>query len=173
LRLVLRELKSYTWRPGVLGLVYELHFGRQRLDVKRRVYKAVRRDSASEPVHLKDDEGRRYWAYRDRLYWEDEGLTPRDVAALVFEREQRRERQLERAHAVMSGADQSATRREPIPREIRVAVWERDGGRCVECAATFDLQYDHIIPLARGGATTVGNLQVLCAPCNGRKGDGP
>jgi 5-methylcytosine-specific restriction endonuclease McrA len=91
---------------------------------------------------------------------------------LVFEREKRRERQLERAHAVMSGAAQGATRREPIPREIRIAVWQRDGGRCIDCGATFDLEYDHIIPLSLGGATTVGNLQVLCAPCNGRKGAG-
>jgi hypothetical protein len=169
---MLREIKNYTWRPGMLGIVYELHLGRQSLDVKRRVYKAVRRDSATEPVHVKDADGRRYWAYCDRLYWEDQGLAAHDVAALVFEREKRRERQLERAHAVMSGAASEAARREPIPREIRLAVWERDGGRCVECGATFDLEYDHIIPLALGGATTVGNLQVLCAPCNGRKGAG-
>jgi hypothetical protein len=61
--------------------------------------------------------------------------------------------------------------RQHIPTEIRQIVFNRDGGRCVECGATFDIQYDHIIPVARGGATTVENLQILCATCNRRKSD--
>jgi 5-methylcytosine-specific restriction endonuclease McrA len=64
----------------------------------------------------------------------------------------------------------AAPRREPIPREIRLAVWQRDGGRCVECGSDFDLQYDHVIPLSMGGATSVQNLQLLCADCNRAKG---
>jgi 5-methylcytosine-specific restriction endonuclease McrA len=61
-------------------------------------------------------------------------------------------------------------RREPIPREVRRAVFERDGGKCVECGSSFDLQYDHLIPVTLGGAPTVENLQLLCAPCNREKG---
>jgi 5-methylcytosine-specific restriction endonuclease McrA len=49
-------------------------------------------------------------------------------------------------------------------------VFRRDGGRCVECGSDFDIQYDHVIPVALGGANTVENLQILCAPCNQRKG---
>lgn len=32
------------------------------------------------------------------------------------------------------------------------------------------LQVDHIIPMAKGGKTKKGNLQILCAKCNGEKG---
>lgn len=49
-------------------------------------------------------------------------------------------------------------------------MWERDGGRCVECEGTFDLQYDHVIPVLLGGGSTVENLQVLCGAFNRRKG---
>jgi 5-methylcytosine-specific restriction endonuclease McrA len=61
-------------------------------------------------------------------------------------------------------------RRESIPREIRLAIFQRDDGKCVECGSTFDLQYDHIIPVALGGATSEQNLQLLCAGCNREKG---
>jgi hypothetical protein len=122
-----------------------------------------------QPVELIEAEGRRWWWFRDVVYWEDEQLAAADVMALVAERERRKRRKLERAHAAL--ALDGAPRREPIPRELRLAVWQRDGGRCVECDSDFDLQYDHVIPFSMGGATSVENLQLLCAPCNRAKGD--
>jgi hypothetical protein len=44
-------------------------------------------------------------------------------------------------------------RREPIPKSVKMYVWQRDGGRCVECGSKEKLEYDHIIPLAKGAAT--------------------
>ena len=60
--------------------------------------------------------------------------------------------------------------RERIPPWLRRIVWERDGARCVICNSREDLECDHIIPFSKGGATTEGNLQILCRRCNRQKG---
>jgi 5-methylcytosine-specific restriction endonuclease McrA len=146
---------SATWDPGLV-------WGSRRFGL-------LRERQAREPVALCEAGRRVYWLFEDRVYWEDDGLGADDVRALVREREHRVRRRLERARAIEAAAP-SAPRRGPIPRELRAAVWERDGGACVECGTRFDLQYDHVIPVALGGASTLENRQVLCAPCNQRKG---
>ncbi|MGV0157167.1 HNH endonuclease [Rhodococcus sp. GB-02] len=40
----------------------------------------------------------------------------------------------------------------------------------MECGASTYLEYDHIIPFSRGGASTEGNVQLLCRACNLAKG---
>jgi len=56
-----------------------------------------------------------------------------------------------------------------IPSSVRLAVWRRDMGRCVECGSQERLEYDHIIPLAKGGSSTERNIQLLCEACNRAK----
>jgi len=137
--------------------------------LRPRVLRDLERVQRAQPVELIEAQGRRWWWFRDSFYWEDEQLTAHDVMALVVERDTRKRRRLERAHAALQR--EGLPRREPIPREVRLAVWQRDGGRCTECGSDFDLQYDHVIPFAMGGATSSKNLQLLCAPCNRAKGD--
>jgi transcriptional regulator with XRE-family HTH domain len=59
-----------------------------------------------------------------------------------------------------------------IPRPVKLQVWKRDGGRCVECGSTDNLHFDHIIPHSRGGSSLVAkNIQLLCARHNSAKHD--
>ena len=59
--------------------------------------------------------------------------------------------------------------RRDIPAPVRREVMDRDGS-CRHCGAVDDLSIDHIVPFSRGGQDTVENLQVLCRPCNSKKG---
>ena len=62
-------------------------------------------------------------------------------------------------------------KREPIPEDVRIAAWRRDEGKCVQCDSNERLEYDHIIPVSKGGSNTVRNIQLLCETCNRRKSD--
>lgn len=50
------------------------------------------------------------------------------------------------------------------------ALAESNGECCANCGETADLVLDHIIPIAKGGLSRLGNLQLLCAICNRIKG---
>lgn len=61
--------------------------------------------------------------------------------------------------------------RQAIPSAVRREVWRRDGGKCAKCGSREDLEYDHIIPIAKGGSNTVRNIELLCEICNRSKSD--
>jgi hypothetical protein len=61
----------------------------------------------------------------------------------------------------------------PIPKSVQREVWQRDRGRCVECGSRENIEFDHIIPVSRGGANTTRNIQLLCQTCNRLKTDRP
>lgn len=58
-----------------------------------------------------------------------------------------------------------------ITQRVKDMVWRRDGGRCVTCGSRENLEFDHIIPFSKGGASTYRNVQLLCQQCNRRKSD--
>jgi HNH endonuclease len=61
--------------------------------------------------------------------------------------------------------------RRSIPRAIKIAVWQRDGGKCVVCGAMDKLHFDHIVPVSKGGTSNAtDNIQLLCARHNLAKG---
>jgi hypothetical protein len=59
--------------------------------------------------------------------------------------------------------------REMIPQNVRNEVWRRDEANCVECGSNYRLEYDHIIPVSKGGSNTARNIQLLCETCNRKK----
>ena len=59
-----------------------------------------------------------------------------------------------------------------IPTSVKLEVWARDKGRCVECGATENLHFDHDLPYSKGGTSlTAENVRILCMRHNLRKSD--
>jgi 5-methylcytosine-specific restriction endonuclease McrA len=173
---MLREAKNGAWtlagpwfRRRVVFTAGRHVAARGLRRAEHAVLETEQRDAAVAVLETSD--GRTYWWSMDRFFWEDDGLDPDDVFALVYERRLRAEQRLARARTTVAlGQAPPAPRREGLSRDVRRAVWERDGGACVQCGEAFELQFDHVSPGALGGATTVENLQVLCGPCNRAKG---
>jgi hypothetical protein len=76
---------------------------------------------------------------------------------------------------VQSGATETKqSRREgrDVPREIMLKVVRRDDHVCQLChkyVPDNEVEFDHVIPFSRGGATSVENIRLLCASCNRKK----
>lgn len=67
---------------------------------------------------------------------------------------------------------QDAKPRRIIPTIVKLAVWKRDGGKCVKCGAPNELHFDHILPWGKGGTSfTAENVQLLCMRHNIQKSD--
>lgn len=45
----------------------------------------------------------------------------------------------------------------------------KHGMRCALCGKKKKLTVDHVIPISRGGANDIGNIQPLCFSCNSKK----
>jgi 5-methylcytosine-specific restriction enzyme A len=60
-------------------------------------------------------------------------------------------------------------------RDLRTSQWWKRQcakGRCHYCSCEFpprDLTMDHIVPIARGGRSTKGNVVTCCKACNTAK----
>lgn len=145
------------------------------LPLTKAEYEALRETELTVPVAIGSFNGRQYWSFRSWFYAESAGLNAEQVYALIvaseMEQQAKWKRQVERAQAMVTQGPQDSTpQRGHISVEIRNYVFQRDGGRCRVCESTVELQFDHIIPVKLGGSSEPENLQVLCGPCNRRKG---
>lgn len=57
-----------------------------------------------------------------------------------------------------------------IPGKVKLAVYKRDKGVCVQCGSKDNLHFDHILPYSKGGTSLkLDNIQLLCARHNLQK----
>jgi hypothetical protein len=138
-----------------------------RLRLERAAW--IQANKYGEPAQVIISGGRTWWAFGDAYFWETAGYQSKDVLALLRDRERRHDQELRRAHMLINAENSGKQQRYTITKEMQRLVYERDGGVCQQCESRFNIQYDHMIPVALGGATSIDNLQLLCQDCNLRK----
>lgn len=65
--------------------------------------------------------------------------------------------------------------RREFPTKVKVAAFERCGGRCEGCGVRLTpgkFAYDHALPDWLGGEPVLSNVQVLCVACHSQKTHG-
>jgi hypothetical protein len=135
--------------------------------------------SEEEPVRAPYADYQKYlWFFKGDVYDVESvmkrhpGYSDEQIQLLIlehFDRERRKFEKLRRLYK--SDSIQYGTRRERIPEHIRIAVWRRDGGKCARCGSREKLEYDHIVPVSKGGSNTERNIELLCERCNREKGN--
>lgn len=136
-------------------------------------YQAAKdRLESSGAARIANEGQRTLWWTNGGLFWADSDLTDNDVGLLLWDRQRRHDSKFERLRQLRARETEAVkARRERIPNEVKSFVWERDDGRCVNCSAVEDLQFDHVIPITKGGGNSIDNIQILCGDCNRQKSD--
>lgn len=134
----------------------------------------IMRRSQSIPVLLETNENGALgflWLYDENVYKAPTDLKPSDVLVLIKALTLEQEKKFTRLRKLVELAEtiDKVVRRDPIPEDVQLFVWQRDKGRCVKCGNNENLEYDHIIPVSKGGANTARNIQLLCEGCNRSK----
>lgn len=113
------------------------------------------------------------WLYQNCVYEVTGTYAEEERKLLIMEYCDKERQKFERLKAKFnSEASQEITReRDKVPEDVRIAVWRRDQGKCARCGGRENLEYDHIVPVSKGGSNTVRNVELLCESCNRQKGD--
>lgn len=113
------------------------------------------------------------WLYQDTLYGIKGSFTNRQKTLMILEEADKERQKFERLESKFSSEQLQRVKyeRERIPESVRVEVWRRDQGKCAQCGSRERLEYDHIVPVSRGGSNTARNVELLCEACNRAKGN--
>lgn len=114
-----------------------------------------------------------YFLFHDYVYEVSGPYTEGEFRLLVLDEFDRERRMFERLHSIHVAGMESlpSAQRERIPERTRMFVWRRDGGKCVRCGGRDGIEFDHIVPVSKGGGNTARNIELLCESCNREKSD--
>jgi hypothetical protein len=81
---------------------------------------------------------------------------------------------LDALEARLGPTKDEVARERTIAKSLRFDVLRRDDFKCTYCGTKGDrgsLRVDHVVPVSKGGKSTMANLTTACEPCNAGKSD--
>lgn len=129
-----------------------------------------------EPMKLMRYDGLKYtgvyeWVFNGYVYEVKGFYSDDEIKLLILEDFDKERAYFEKLNAKFNQtASVNTTYERPrIPESIRIEVWRRDSGKCARCGSREKLEYDHIVPISKGGSNTARNIELLCEKCNRSK----
>lgn len=152
--------------------LFRLHSSTHHLECSERRFARFARSQSDLPILVGRRDGRRWWWFRDRFWWDDRGMSAEDVRTIVLEADLDRKQRAEamaKARAAILGEHVTAAALPPAAQVVRFAVWCRDRGRCVDCGASERVAFDRILPFDEGGSDAPPNIELRCEACKQRR----
>lgn len=148
--------------------LFRLHSAQHYVDCSERRFASMLGSQSTSPMLVSRSDGRRWWWYRDRFWWDDSKLTPDEFKTAIQASDLDRSLHHHllgeaRAHAL--GTVTASNSGEPLPDRVRRAVWRRDRGRCVDCGTVDGLGFERIIPGTIGVSVTPDDFALCCRTC--------
>ena len=121
----------------------------------------------------------RYWFYKKYILWVNRNCISQDdhryinlkVEEFVLYGNEEFQRLKDKLNRIKELTSPRGNKRNNIKDEILSFILKRDREECVACGSKDNLQFDHILPLSKGGSDEPENLRVLCRSCNLSRGN--
>lgn len=163
-KLTFDEMKAFILKE----CSQEIKANKEKIDYLKT--KIIKDKQASEhtPYYLGN-----YWLYQNQVFKVTGEFSDDEQKLLILEFVDKERRKFERLKNKFSNeeSDEINYERKRIPESVRINVWRRDQGKCARCGSRENLEYDHIVPVSKGGSNTERNIELLCQDCNRSKGN--
>jgi len=155
-------------RPATGAKVFRLHSAQHHLECSEKRFARLANSQTDLPVLVGRKDGRTWWWYLDRFWWDAEGLDAQEVRVIVLDGDLQRKQHAERvarARETLLGEERPTAADKPLSPIVRFAVWCRDRGRCVDCGTAADVGFDDILPPENGRSRSTRNVELRCTRC--------
>jgi hypothetical protein len=151
-------------------VAFRLHSTPFYVDCSERRFGRLAAAQLQRPVFVMKRDGRAWWWYLNRTWWDDGKLRQRELAELVLRRDLQRMLEndaVARARISILGATEGPDEL-PVPDSLHLDVWSRHRGLCVDCGSSERVNFDRIIATERR-SDTPRNFEVRCQECRERR----
>jgi hypothetical protein len=152
-------------------VAFRLHSTPHYMDCSVHRFGRLAATQLQRPVFVMKRDGRAWWWYLNRTWWDDGKLRQRQLADLVLRRDLQRVLEndaVARARIAILGRTEGPEKL-PVPDSLHLDVWSRHRGRCVDCGSSERVNFDTIIATAQRRPETPRNFELRCQQCRDRR----